>query len=181
LNTLPELTEQTVTSNDCCGWTWALPVDPLCAREARCLLAGKLGTLEVPRDVVADAELMISELATNAYRHARSHGPHELWIFASGQLRGTATGPDPCEVVCAVFDTLPEPRLRTDAAFCGDFGRGLSIVAELSHGRWGVQPARSHLRYGVPGKAVWFGCAVPPAVVERMGRQCEDRRHLKVT
>jgi hypothetical protein len=185
LNTLPEVTVRTVTSKDCCGWTWALPVGPMSARQARRQVAETLGALDVPPEMVGDAEIMVSELATNAFRHAAGHGPHELWIFTPGQPHGDVAGPDAREIVCAVFDALPEPRLRADTAFCGDFGRGLSIVQELSGGRWGVQPARSRLHlgvrgYGVRGKAVWFGCPVPAAAVRRVGRMCADRRHLTV-
>jgi hypothetical protein len=76
--------------------------------------------------------------------------PHELWL-------------DRCadEVICAVFDALPMDELAVDLAFSGDFGRGLSIVADLSAGSWGLEIACSRLGPHTPGKSVWFACKVP--------------------
>jgi hypothetical protein len=129
---------------------WALAADATCARQARALLGAALTALVVPRDIVRDAKLMISELATNAYQHAGGHVPHELWLDRVAD-----------EFICAVFDTLPMKELAEDLAFSGDFGRGLSIVAELSVGRWGLKVASSRLTLNVPGKSVWFACRVP--------------------
>jgi hypothetical protein len=40
------------------------------------------------------------------------------------------------------------------------------MVAGLSGGRWGYHPTRARLgSWKVPGKAVWFALAVPPACV----------------
>jgi anti-sigma regulatory factor (Ser/Thr protein kinase) len=177
LNTLPEVTEATVTSSDRCGWTWGLSPDPLAARHARHLVADTLGALGVPRETVGDAELMVSELVTNAYRHAGLRGPHELWLFPRGGLHRATADQGGCEVVCAVFDGLPELGLLADSTFCGDFGRGLSIVAELSGGRWGVQPARSRLHFQEPGKVVWFACPVPFTVIGRIARGYSEPCH----
>jgi hypothetical protein len=129
---------------------WALAANASCARQARTLVHAALTALVVPRDIVHDAKLMISELATNAHQHAGGHVPHELWFD-----RGVD------EFVCAVFDTLPVKDLAEDLAFSGDFGRGLSIVAELSVGRWGRTVANSRLMRDLPGKAVWFACKLP--------------------
>ncbi|WP_222721357.1 ATP-binding protein [Actinomadura sp. HBU206391] len=178
MNTLPEVTAQTVTSSDCCGWTWSLPLGAMCARRARSVLRETLMALDVPPQTIGDAELMVSELATNAYRHAGHHGPHELWLFPRNGLDRAAADPGACEIVCAVFDALPDLGLLADNSFCGDFGRGLSIVAEISHGRWGAQPARSRLHHEVPGKAVWFACPVPFAALQAIVHQCDDARHL---
>ncbi|MBC6470061.1 ATP-binding protein [Actinomadura alba] len=150
----------------------------MCARRARGLLAGTLNAFDVPPQTIGDAELMVSELATNAFRHAGHHGPHELWLFPGGELDRAAADPGACEIVCAVFDALPDLGLLADNSFSGDFGRGLSIVAEISHGRWGAHPARSRLHHEVPGKAVWFACQVPFAVLRSMVHRCEGTRHL---
>jgi two-component sensor histidine kinase len=130
---------------------WALPTDATCARTARDLVGTTLTALLVPREVVRDAKLMISELVTNAYQHASGHVPHELWLDWHAD-----------EVVCAVFDTLPMDELAADLAFSGDFGRGLSIVADLSEGRWGLRIDCSRLRPNSSGKSVWFACKVLP-------------------
>ena len=173
MNTLPEVIDQTVTSSDCRGWTWSLPMGALCARRARTLIADTFEALEVLPQTLGDAELMVSELATNAYRHAGPHGPHELWLFPRADVHGPAPISDTGELVCAVFDSLPDLGTLADNAFCGDFGRGLSIVAELARGRWGVQPAVSHLVPDITGKAVWFACPVSSTVLRRIGRWCE--------
>jgi hypothetical protein len=134
------------------GWTWLLPGDATCARQARALVVDTLAPLAVPRETVRDIELMASELATNALQHAAEHQPYELWLAFA----------DKGEVVCAIFDALRLPSLSGSARLedC-DFGRGLGIVADLSGGRWGMYPTRSRRHPEVTGKAVWFACPVP--------------------
>ncbi|MGH3239092.1 MAG: ATP-binding protein [Spirillospora sp.] len=163
------------------GWVWALPGGPGCAGHARRVLRDALATLGVSRDAIADAQLMVSELATNAHQHAGEHGPHELWLYLgepepSGD-GASADGADGTqgleglegvegaggEVRCAVFDALPDAALPGYSWTSGDCGRGLSIVRELSGGRWGMRRTRSRLGPAVRGKAVWF--AVPGAIV----------------
>lgn len=147
--------------------TWALPQDATGARRARSLLVSTLTGFGATSETIDDARLMVSELATNAFRHALTYGPHELWV----DLTGLGT------FVCAVFDALPVAALSSDQMACGDFGRGLGIVTELSQGRWGMRVTRSRLRPGVPGKAVWFAGALPycsggtQAAVAAGGRQ----------
>jgi hypothetical protein len=126
---------------------WALPTDATCARRARDLVGAAMTAFDMPRETICDAKLMISELATNAHQHAGGRGPHELWFDRGGD-----------ELICAVFDALPMKQLTGDLAFSGDFGRGLSIVADLSAGRWGLEAVRSRLSLHVPGKSVWFAC-----------------------
>ncbi len=128
-------------------WTWSLPMDATCAGTARSLIREALAELEVPRETVADAALMISELATNAYQYAAAYPPHELWVSSF----------DVGEFSCAVFDGLPTRELPL-ALERSDYGRGLSIVAELSEGRWGTDAAHARLDPRVRGKAVWFTC-----------------------
>ncbi|MGI5164370.1 ATP-binding protein [Spirillospora sp. CA-253888] len=141
------------------GRVWALPSGPGCASHARRVLAEALGGLGAPAEVVGDARLMVSELATNAYQHAGEHGPHELWLYLGEPID---QGPEPLvEVRCAVFDAHAEARLPGYSWTSGDCGRGLSIVRELSQGRWGTLRTTSRLGPPVRGKAVWF--AVPVA------------------
>ncbi|WP_285495503.1 ATP-binding protein [Actinomadura sp. NBRC 104425] len=132
------------------GWAWSLPRGPACARHARALLAETLADLGVPRDPIADAKLMVSELATNAYQHAADYGPHELWLAVDGDAQ------PPAEIRCAVFDAYADARLPGYSWTSGDCGRGLSIVAQMSQGRWGLVHTLSRLGTPVPGKAVWF-------------------------
>lgn len=89
----------------------------------------------VEDDVLATAELLISELATNAVLHARG-----LQVTVSVQ-----TGR---HVEAAVRDderTLPQPR---QAQPWESGGRGLALVSALADD-WGTSPART-------GKWVWF-------------------------
>jgi hypothetical protein len=141
------------------------------------VLRDALATLGVRNEVIGDAQLMVSELATNAHQHAGDHGPHELWLYLgdpaagpeprpSGDPGGPSGGPSDRpgalaggEVRCAVFDAYAEAALPGYSWTSGDCGRGLSIVRELSRGRWGMLRTLSRLGPGVRGKAVWF--AVP--------------------
>ena len=145
------------------GWVWALPGGPGCAGHARRLLRDALTALGVPDEAISDAQLMVSELATNAHQHAGDHGPHELWLYTGGsEPAGGAGGPGdggPGEVRCAVFDALADAPLPGYSWTSGDCGRGLSIVRELSGERWGTRRTVSRLGPPVRGKAVWF--AIP--------------------
>ncbi|MFI7640397.1 ATP-binding protein [Nonomuraea sp. NPDC049400] len=89
------------------------------------------------------AELLISELVTNAVRHAR--GIVRLSLSAAdGLLR------------CEVEDSSPLlPRLRA-AADDDESSRGLALVEVLSSG-WGSVPTGR-------GKVVWFELPVPAAL-----------------
>ncbi|HEY8481469.1 MAG TPA: ATP-binding protein [Spirillospora sp.] len=140
------------------GWVWALPGGPGCAGHARTVLRDALASLGVCGDVIADAQLMVSELATNAHQHAGDHGPHELWLYVAD---------DTGELRCAVFDGLAESVLPRYSWTSGDCGRGLGIVSELSGGRWGTRRTQSRLGPAVRGKAVWF--TVPGATAPVLG------------
>lgn len=133
------------------GWVWALPGGPACARHARRVLGEALASLGVDPDIAADAQLMVSELATNAHQHAGGYGPHELWLYLGDDPEG--------EVRCAVFDAFGDAVLPGYSWTSGDCGRGLGIVRELSGDRWGRVRTMSRLGPLVRGKAVWF--AVP--------------------
>lgn len=147
------------------GWVWALPGGPGCAGHARRVLRDALARLGVPPAAISDAQLMVSELATNAHQHAGDHGPHELWLYLGGADAADAepgeAAAGSAEVRCAIFDAFAEAALPGYSWTSGDCGRGLSIVRELSCGRWGTRRTRSRLGPSVRGKAVWF--AVPGA------------------
>ncbi|MEV0602209.1 ATP-binding protein [Streptomyces sp. NPDC050315] len=93
-------------------------------------------------DAVETAELLVSELATNAVLHARSRFRLTLTL-CRGVLR--------CEVADQVRDAPPPGR----AGACEDSenGRGLFLVDALSE-RWG-----STLLEDGQGKCVWFELA----------------------
>ncbi|WP_434581794.1 ATP-binding protein [Carbonactinospora thermoautotrophica] len=91
-----------------------------------------------------DAQLVVTELFTNAVRHARHHG-HPITVAVEhreGVLRVEVHDPDP---------TPPLPRLTPDPEATS--GRGLLLVASLAR-RWGTAPAPDG------GKAVF--AEIPP-------------------
>lgn len=113
-------------------------------RAARRFVADHSGTL--PADLVDDAELLVSELVTNAVRHG---GPE-----VSVRVRV-----EPATLDVAVRDdgaTVPPARpLAPDAS--SPTGRGLLLVDTVS-AEWGVTPSNPP-----PGKTVWFRLARPAA------------------
>jgi anti-sigma regulatory factor (Ser/Thr protein kinase) len=85
------------------------------------------------------AELLVSELVTNAVRHA--HGPVTLSLSAScGMVR------------CEVMDANPAPPCGRQAGDGDESGRGLQLIDVLAES-WG-----SHPNFG-KGKTVWFELA----------------------
>lgn len=144
---------------------WQLPADETCAQAARRVILQSMNFMKFPEEDIEDSVTMVSELATNAFRHATDFGirgssPHvglpELWLYRRGQ--GAES-----QLVCKVFD--PSRRWSPDEAEedevgLRDGGRGLDVVAALSQGCWGVHLTRSQLgQWPVPGKATWF--AIP--------------------
>jgi anti-sigma regulatory factor (Ser/Thr protein kinase) len=87
-----------------------------------------------PASVVADAELVVTELVTNALLHGVP--PVTLRLGGDGK-----------SVRIEVEDAGPAMPLRMRRSSDAMTGRGLDLVATLAHS-WGVSPARS-------GKLVW--------------------------
>ncbi|MEU2248148.1 ATP-binding protein [Streptomyces sp. NPDC019224] len=118
------------------AYTETLPRRPESASDARRLLRLALNVWGM--DGVRDAaEMVLSELVTNAVVHARRDS-----------VRVTVTRLGEARVRVAVVDLSREhPRPRTPGVN-DEGGRGLEIVEALSHGRWGVDPKRW-------GKQVW--------------------------
>jgi anti-sigma regulatory factor (Ser/Thr protein kinase) len=104
---------------------------------ARRFVTGALG--EVPGPVGADIALMVSELVTNAIRHAGT------------DFRVTVDR-TPAAVRVSVTDGAPGRPVALDPGPQDLSGRGLMIVDRLADA-WGVDPAR-------PGKTVWFSIAL---------------------
>ncbi|CAG6398345.1 helix-turn-helix domain-containing protein [Streptomyces cocklensis] len=116
------------------------------------------------------AELVVSELVTNAVQHA--HGPEDTLVetrferLRDGGLR--------IEVHDANED---KPELRRPSADA-ESGRGLELVDALTGGRWGVSG-----REGV-GKVMWAECAADDGSGEaaaevRAGRERDRPRRLR--
>ncbi|MEV6398292.1 SpoIIE family protein phosphatase [Streptomyces sp. NPDC051907] len=117
---------------------WELPAEPVAVGRARELATGQLEKWGLAELAFA-TELVVSELVTNAVRHAG--GPLHLRLIRDRTL------------VCEVADTgHTSPHLRHSAED-DEGGRGLFIVAQLVQ-RWGT-------RYTKSGKTIWTELAFP--------------------
>ncbi len=127
----------------------ALPSAPGAARTARDFTSSALREWNLA-ELAQDAELIASELVTNAIRHGvplgadvREHPPVELgWSPQSSQL------------ICAVTDWNTQPPLLMPVGPCAEAGRGLHIVDALAT-TWGwttLSPSR---------KTVWAALHLP--------------------
>ncbi|WP_202234615.1 ATP-binding protein [Actinacidiphila reveromycinica] len=123
--------------------------EPSAIRGVRADASRKFAEWALAEGTVDDALTVVSELATNAVRHAgarlvprvRAAGEPPLLLdlrVAAGVLYvAVHDGSDQVPVVC----------LSSEDA---ETGRGLRLVAELSDGVWGFYP-----RVDGPGKVVW--------------------------
>ncbi|MDX3853934.1 SpoIIE family protein phosphatase [Streptomyces sp. AK02-01A] len=113
--------------------SWKFPADPNAVSEARAVTRHQLHEWNLG-DIAFTAELVVSELVTNAIRYAGG-GPVELRLIRDGTL------------ICEVTDpSNTQPRL-VRAGDTDEGGRGLFIVAQCTT-RWGC-------RYGRRGKTIW--------------------------
>ncbi|MFJ6063411.1 ATP-binding protein [Streptomyces tendae] len=126
---------------DCAEWVF--PAAPDAVRTARSLVRRTLGEWRL--DSVGDiAALLVSELVTNALRHAT--GPIGVRL-----VRGPAGAAG--ALLVEVSDPLPDPPRERVARPDDEDGRGLQLVASAAR-RWGTRP-------GEAGKTVWFELALP--------------------
>ena len=107
--------------------------------EVRKVLVQDLQARDVSEAVVDEAEIVVSELVSNAVRHARPLTDGNLrvhWKVKAGVVE--------VEVTDGGSDSTPRPAPRTIWA---PSGRGLRIVRSLAH-EWGVTEDRT-------GNVVW--------------------------
>ncbi|GHB57662.1 hypothetical protein GCM10010377_55900 [Streptomyces viridiviolaceus] len=117
---------------------WDLPADPAVVAEARSLTAAQLHAWQLD-ELTFTAELVISELVTNAIRYAAP--PIQLRLIMDSAL------------ICEVSDaSSTAPHLRRARTF-DEGGRGLMLVAQLTE-RWGT-------RYTGTGKIIWAEMPLP--------------------
>ncbi|MFF4560279.1 SpoIIE family protein phosphatase [Streptomyces sp. NPDC001435] len=120
--------------------TWDLASDPALVGEVRAGAVRQLADWGLDETAFA-AELILSELVTNAVRHGA--GPIRVRLLHGRNL------------ICEVSDTSnTAPHLRR-AATTDEGGRGLFLVAQLSQS-WGT-------RYTSQGKVIWAECALAAA------------------
>ena len=110
------------------------PPEPENVRASREFVSWQLTRHALP-ELTEDAALVVSELATNVIRHART--PFEVTLERS---EGT--------VRLCVHDASPQPPFVRPAHPSATRGRGLRLVGSVSSS-WGVDPA------GDDGKVVW--------------------------
>ncbi|MEU8683422.1 SpoIIE family protein phosphatase [Streptomyces sp. NPDC048611] len=112
--------------------TWEIPADPSAVGQARRSAAARLAEWGL-EDLVFPTELIVSELVTNAIRHAS--GPIGLRMIRARAL------------ICEVSDSSStSPHLR-HARTTDEGGRGLFLIARYAE-RWGT-------RYTPQGKIIW--------------------------
>lgn len=112
----------------------SLRPEPSSARQARRYVAERLVVLGYPEAAPA-AELLVTELVTNAVLHART--PVQVSVEPRGPM-----------VRVGVADNSPRPPRRRKHSVDSGTGRGLVLVERMSDS-WGVEQ-----RGG--GKVVWF-------------------------
>ncbi|MEV7718383.1 SpoIIE family protein phosphatase [Streptomyces sp. NPDC088184] len=119
---------------------WPVDADPVAVARVRQEAARQLSEWGL-EELVFTTELVLSELVTNAIRHAG--GPVEVRLIRAGQL------------TCEVSDpSATQPRMRR-ALLTDEGGRGLYLVAQLTS-RWGS-------RYTRHGKTIWAEQPLPDA------------------
>ncbi|MEV8389238.1 MULTISPECIES: ATP-binding SpoIIE family protein phosphatase [unclassified Streptomyces] len=122
-----------------------LALDPREVARARRLVRGKLLDWELPA-AVETAQLMVSELVTNAVKHARTRRVGLRLVRTDALL-------------CEVIDDEPAPAALLDAGRDDEFGRGLRVVSTLAR-EWGTSSSAR-------GKTVWFEQALARKVRAR--------------
>jgi PAS domain S-box-containing protein len=117
---------------------WDLPADPAVVARARAQAARQVAAWGL-EETTFTTELLVSELVTNAIRHA--HEPIQLRMILDGVLS------------TEVFDgSSSAPQLRRADRYDED-GRGLMLVAQLAE-RWGT-------RHTDKGKIIWAQQPLP--------------------
>jgi len=118
--------------------SWDLPAEPAVVAQARARAARQLAAWGL-EEITFTTELIVSELLTNAIRHAEP--PIQLRMILDGVL------------CCEVSDgSSSAPHLRRADRYDED-GRGLLLVAHLSE-RWGSRHTRT-------GKTIWAQQPLP--------------------
>ncbi|MFE7855055.1 SpoIIE family protein phosphatase [Streptomyces sp. NPDC057403] len=118
---------------------WRLSLDPVEVSRARAVVREQLHAWGLAQ-LAHQAELLVSELVTNAVRH--SHGGPVLLRLVRGDT-----------LLCEVDDDDHELPTLLSAEPYDDFGRGLRVVSTLAR-EWGTSRTTT-------GKTVWFELTLP--------------------
>jgi serine/threonine-protein kinase RsbW len=115
------------------------PHEPASVGKVRREVVNDLQTRDLPEQLVDEAEMVASELLTNAVRHARPLSDGTIRV--RWKIRGDVVE---VEVTDGGGETVPRPAPRTVWL---SSGRGLRIVRSIAH-EWGVTEDRT-------GNVVW--------------------------
>ncbi|WP_051940011.1 SpoIIE family protein phosphatase [Phaeacidiphilus oryzae] len=119
---------------------WTLPAEPSAVGRARRLLRSTVQEWRLDDSSAETAQLLVSELVTNAVRYAVA--PIGLRLIRR-----------PDRLLVEVADPLPDPPRERRAGRSDEGGRGLQLVRRLAD-QWGT-------RAQGPGKVVWFELSLP--------------------
>ncbi|WP_328461104.1 ATP-binding protein [Streptomyces sp. NBC_00448] len=135
-----------------------LACEPSAVGRARSHVGDTLTRWRLPKDVVFDAATVVTELTSNAVRHAGSCADP----FDAGQVRPSTVRR--CALTLWLTNTrlylgvwdqsLARPVLQP-ISLEAEGGRGLQVVAGLSEGQWGTALTRPE------GKFVWAALPLP--------------------
>jgi anti-sigma regulatory factor (Ser/Thr protein kinase) len=141
-------------------WVYALqlPHDPRAARIARITLRAVLAGHGLAQ-LVDVAELLASELVTNAYRY--SVGPAALRLCGLGGSRLRVSVWDANPHIPPPFDKRSGPLRPAPVPVEADGGRGLFLVCHFADA-WGGYPLGGDL-LGTSGKLLWCELGVSAA------------------
>ena len=138
-----------------------LACEPSATRYAVIHATDVLRAWGVPREVAADALLIVDELVTNAVRHAGPQAAQLQPEQGQPKVRGCSltlwTHND--HLVVSVYDKTDQLPVLQDQSLNAESGRGLQLVAGLSEGNWGCTVLRPR-----PGKLVWARLPTGPTV-----------------
>jgi len=119
--------------------SWDVPAEPAVVADVRARTARQLAVWGL-QEITFTTELIVSELLTNAIRHAQP--PLQVRMILDDALS------------CEVSDgSSTAPHLRRAGGY-DEGGRGLLLVANLAE-RWGSRPTRT-------GKTIWARQPLPP-------------------
>ncbi|MEU5610347.1 ATP-binding protein [Streptomyces sparsogenes] len=124
---------------------WRFPRHPRSVGRARQHLRQALAARPITPDVLETAELLLSELVTNAVQHARVAPGREI------EVRYELSGSHLRIEVADASDEQPQQHTADDN---DERGRGLLLVEHLA-AKWGVSPRN------IVGKSVWFELSLP--------------------
>ncbi|TMZ49310.1 ATP-binding protein, partial [Klebsiella pneumoniae] len=120
---------------------------PASIKEARDFAGAVLRDWELS-DLSCDIRLVVSELVTNACRHAAPPGFTSKWSVQFGLVRGQT------RLTCMVFDPSLQAPIMGDPGELGEGGRGLRLV-ECYSADWGWDILDGQ------GKVVWAAFPLP--------------------